>query len=135
MAAATTPLAGYGGKVTYKIGAGSAITMAISKWTYKPKANLLDRPNTVDGRRRILGLADYEGTIEIQGLDTSGTADTDLVPGTICDIELYTDGTKKIPCVNSIIGDPELSEEIEGTYDATFPFYMQYGKTLPIGPA
>lgn len=135
MAAATAPLAGYGGKLTYKIGSGSAITMAISKWTYKPKGNLLDRPNSVDGRRRLLGLVDFEGTIEIQGLDTSGSADVDLVPGLVVDIELYTDGTKKIPCVNSIIGDPELSLEIEGTYDATFPFMMQYGKTLPVGPA
>jgi hypothetical protein len=134
MSAATTPLAGYGGSVTYTVSGGTLKTMAISKWTYKPKANLLDRPNTVDGRRRIVGLPDYEGTIEIQGLDTLGSADVDLVPGTVVSISLSTDGTKAIPCVHSIIGDPELSEEIEGTYDATFPFYMQYGKTLPVGP-
>jgi hypothetical protein len=135
MAAATTPLAGFGGYVKYTVSGGSQKTMAIGKWTYKPKANLLDRPNSVDGRRRIAGLPDYEGTIEIQGLDTNGSADTDLIPGAVVDIQLSADGTKKIDCVNSIIGDPELSNEVEGTYDATFPFMMQYGKTLPTGPA
>lgn len=129
----TAPISGQNGTVTYKIGAGSAIDANVGKWSFRPKANLIDRPNTTDGRRRIQGLVDYEGDFEMS-VNTNGTADTDLVAGTVVVLTLSTDGTKKYT-INAILGDPEITNDVEGTYDMKVPFMMQFGKSLPAGPS
>ncbi len=134
MSLTTFPISGKDGKADYKIGAGATTVVSVSKWGLNPKPNLLDRPNTTDGRRRIAGLPDYDGEIEVH-VDTASTIDTDLIAGTNCVINLYTDGTKKIGPLTVIIGDVKISNDVEGSYDMTIPFMMAGGKTLPAGPA
>jgi hypothetical protein len=134
MSLTTLPISGVNGKADYKIGAGSVNVIAVSKWEYNPKPNLLDLPNTTDGRRRVAGLPDYDGSIEVH-VDTASTIDTDLVAGVTCTLNLYTDGTKKIGPLTAIIGDAKYSNSVEGSYDYTIPFMMAGGKTLPAGPA
>jgi hypothetical protein len=130
----TVPISGINGKGDYKIGAGAVTPIAVTKWSYKPDPKLLDRPNTTDGRRRIAALPDYELTIEVT-VDTASTIDTDLQPGVLATVNLYTDGTKKYGPFVCIVGSVEFSNEIEGSYDAKFTMMMASGKTLPGPPA
>ena len=129
----TAPISGQNGTVTYKIGAGAATDANISKWSFRPKANLIDRPNTTDGGGGLLASWTTRATLRMS-VNTSGSADTDLVAGTVVTLTLSTDGTKKYT-IAAILGDPEITNDVEGTYDMKVPFMMQFGKTLPAGPS
>ncbi len=134
MSAPTTlPISGKDGKADYKIGSGAVNVISVTKWEFNPKPGLLDLPNTTDGRRRVAGLVDYDGTIETH-VDTASTIDTDLIAGTTVTLNLYTDGTKKYGPLIAIIGDVKISNDVEGSYDMSIPFMMASGKTLPAGP-
>src|SRR5262245_4596383 len=120
-------IAGIDGKVTYGV---TPVTMAVNKWTAKASGGLLDRPSTTDGRRRIPGLPDLEGTISIT-VDTSATAETDLAPGVIVVLNLFTSSAKKIGPINAIIDSFDPSNDVEGSYDAEIAWKWQVGKVLP----
>lgn len=119
----TTPISGQHGKITY--GSGPT-TLGITDWTYKPMSNPLDVSNTTDGRRRIAGLGDAEGSFNVH-VDTGATMEADLAPGTILAINMFTDGTKKYAVANAIIDTIEYKVEIEGTYDAAVSWKLASG--------
>lgn len=126
---ATTPISGKDGKVTYGVG---PTTLAITKWTYKPDPKLIDVSNTSDGRYRIPGLGDAEGSVTCH-VDTAATHETGLAPGTAVTLNLYTTSAKKFGPISAIIDAPEYSSEVEGTYDATFNWKLSLG-TAPVAP-
>lgn len=125
-----TPISGKDGKVTYGTG---PTTMAITKWSLKNNSNAIDVSNTTDGRRRIAGLPDAEGTVEVH-VDTAATYETDLAVGTIVNLALYTLSNKKYTVNYAIIDSIDYSNEVEGTYDATFAWKLAQG-TPPVAPA
>lgn len=136
MSAPTTiPISGKDSKVDYKIGAGAVTILAHSKWDITPKPNILDLPNSVDGRRRIAGLPDFEGTISCKGVDTASSVQTDLLGGVTADFNFYPDGVKKWGPYTLIVGDVKISNEVEGSYDLEVPVMLASGKTLPGGPS
>jgi hypothetical protein len=119
----STPIAGQHGKITY--GSGPT-TLAITNWSYKPMANPIDVSNTTDGRRRIAGLGDAEGSFDVH-VDTAATMEADLAPGTILAVNMFTDGTKKYAIANAIIDTIEYKVEVEGTYDASISWKLASG--------
>jgi len=119
----TTPISGKSGKVTY--GSGPT-TLGITNWSYKIMSNPIDVSNTTDGRKRIAGLSDAEGSFDVH-VDTGATMEADLAPGTVLDIKMFTDGTKKYDVTNAIIDTIEYKVEVEGTYDATVSWKVGSG--------
>ena len=126
----TTPIAGTACKVTY---GATPTTCAVTEWTYKPMGNTIDVSNGVDGRRRIAGLPDCEGTFKLH-VDTAATYEADLAKGTLVTLNFFTDSAKKYSSIAAIIEDVEYSNSVEGTYDATFTWKLASG-TAPDAPA
>lgn len=120
---AYTPISGKDGKVTYGIGPS---TVAVTGWTRTHTGGVLRLPNTTDGIRRIAGLADVTGTFDCH-VDSVGTYETDLVPGTIVALNLYTTAAKKYTETSAIITDVAYKNEVEGSYDATYSWALASG--------
>jgi len=125
----TTPISGKNGKVTY---GGSPTTVAITDWSLKLDPSLIDVSNTTDGRARIAGLGDVDGSFKTH-VDTASTYEADLAPGTSVTLKLYTDGTKCYT-VLAIMDAPDITNKVDGTYDITFNFKLN-GAMPTLSPA
>jgi SH3-like domain-containing protein len=126
----TTPISGQHLKVTYGTG---PTTLAATNWKANPKGNPIDVSNGVDGRRRIAGLGDADGSFDVH-VDTAATTEADLAAGTLVTLNLYTDAAKRYPAIAAIIDSVDISNEVEGTYDASIKWSLASG-TFPSAPS
>ncbi len=123
-----TPISGKDGKATWGPG---ATTLAITKWKLKKMTKALDVSNTTDGRRRIAGLRDAEGSFTLH-VDTDADISTTIVDGDIAALKLYINSTK-FYSFSAIVEDLDFSSEVEGSYDCTANFKLAIGTvTVPI---
>jgi hypothetical protein len=120
-----TIISGKDGKVTYTVGNTNA-TLAITSWDMTIMGGLIDVSNTTDGRRRITGLPDAEGSFELH-VDTAGTMEATIAPGTTASLDLYTDSTHKFSAIPALIDNIKYKNEVEGTYDATVAWKLRIG--------
>jgi hypothetical protein len=131
--------------MSYITGPSGAITSNTAsvggkKWTLTAKGNNKDVSNFKDGRKRIPGLADAEGTIEIPAIDPatppydSSANKPNLIPGAIVALVLKLDTGHTFP-LSAIIDEVSPSQDVEGNAAYEVKFSIESGTvTWPVIP-
>jgi hypothetical protein len=129
------PITGPSGAITSN---GAAV--AGKKWSLTAKGNNKDVSNFVNGRYRIAGLPDAEGTIEIPLIDPAappynpGVSNPNLVPGAVVALSLKMDSGHTFP-LTAIIDEVNPSQDIENNATYEVKFSLQSGSlTYPVIP-
>lgn len=111
---------------------GSTV-LPINKWTLTVKGNNKDVSNARDGRSRIPGVTDAEGTLTMhwdsanQPTDTGGA---NFRVGAIVTLLLILDGATNGFQLSAIIDEINPSSEFEGTEDFDVKFSLAAGSSL-----
>lgn len=109
-----------------------SVTLPVTKWDGTIKGNNKDVSNGRDGRLRIKGVSDAEGSASMHWDSANQpTATTpNIRDGMIVPILLIMDGTTNGFAMMAIIDEVHISNEFEGTNDFDFKYSLAVGSSL-----
>lgn len=117
-----------------KIPGTTPIVLPVAKWDLTIKGNNRDVSNARDGRYRIPGLQDAEGSFNMpydSASDPNLAAGGGLVAGTTVTLNLYVDGATNFYAGAFIIDEVGPAMEIEGEIQFNVKFSLQSGTVTP----
>lgn len=107
-----------------------ATQLAVKKWDMTVKGNVKDVSNSKDGRKRIAGVQDAEGSLMLHwdsANQPTNTSAPNLRGGSILTLKLVTDGATNGFELSAIIDEVHTSSDFDGTIDFDCKFFLESG--------